>query len=369
MLFVLGPLPETRTAQSSHRHEAEMRITQSPYGTTPEGQEIQQFTCRNAHGLEMRLITYGAILVAINVPDREGNLDNITLGFDRLEGYLQRHPYFGATVGRYANRIAGGQFTLDGKHYQLATNNGPNHLHGGESGFDKRVWTAVPWQTESSVGVRFTYESPDGEEHYPGTLQATVAYQLTNDNELRIDYTATTDAPTIVNLTNHAYWNLSGTSAGTILDHQLLLVADHYLPVDSTLIPTGELAPVRNTPFDFTQSARIGAQIDQVPGDPPGYDHCFVLRNQDGALALAARVTDPGTGRVMEIHTTQPGIQFYTGNFLDGSAENGHFQQHAAFCLETQHYPDSPNRPAFPSVVLRPGETYRQTTVHRFFVQ
>jgi aldose 1-epimerase len=356
-------------ANSLNSHEKKMVIIKSSFGTTPAGQEIHQFQCVNENGLEMRLITYGAIMTEFQAPDRDGQLENITLGFPNLEGYLQRHPYFGSTVGRYANRIAKGRFTLEGKQYQLATNNGPNHLHGGDIGFDKRVWDAQPQQTDRSVGVRFSYTSPDGEEGYPGTLKATVVYQLTNDNELRIDYSATTDAPTILNLTNHTYWNLASSGGGQILDHKLMLAADHYLPVDSTLIPTGEKKSVQGTPFDFTQPERIGARIDQVEGDPPGYDHCFVLRSQDGSLAMAARVTEPNTGRVMEVSTTQPGIQFYTGNFLSGLESDGEFKRHEGFCLETQHYPDSPNRPEFPSVVLRPGEEYRQTTVHKFSTQ
>jgi aldose 1-epimerase len=314
----------------------------------------------------MKIMNYGAIVVELRTPDRHGKLENITLGFPTLDGYLGKHPYFGATVGRYANRIALGKFTLDGTSYSLAQNNGPNHLHGGIVGFSHALWDAQPVQTHDSVGVRFNHTSPDGEEGYPGTVAATVVYTLTNGNELRIEYTATTDKATPINLTNHAYWNLAGAGQGTILDHELMLAADTYLPVDATLIPTGELASVAGTPFDFTSPHRIGARIGQVKGDPPGYDHCFVLRGQKGALELAAHVRHVGSGRTMEVYTTQPGVQFYTGNFLDGGPAGGGYPRNAGFCLETQHYPDSPNRPEFPSVVLRPGETYHEITVHRF---
>jgi aldose 1-epimerase len=314
-------------------------------------------------------MTYGAIVVELQTPDRDGNLENVTLGFDQLDGYLGAHPYFGATVGRYANRIAKGKFVLDGKTYSLATNNGPNHLHGGELGLSRVVWAAEPVESDTAVGVKFRYTSPDGQDGYPGTLSATVVYTLTNQDELRIDYTATTTKATVINLTNHCYWNLGGAGSGTILDHQLMLAADEYLPVDDTLIPTGQLAKVADTPFDFTTPHVIGSRIDQVTGDPPRYDHCFALRSRDGSLASAARVVHPASGRTMEIYTTQPGIQFYTGNFLDGGPANGNYPRNAGFCLETQHFPDSPNRQTFPSVVLRPGETYRQTTVHKFTVQ
>ena len=345
-----------------------MNVSKSDFGKTAEGKQVDLYTCVNAHGLTMKVMTWGAIVVEMRVPDREGKFENVTLGFDSLDGYLGDHPYFGATVGRYANRIAGGKFTLDGKTYTLAANNGPNHLHGGKTGFSRVVWDAEPLQDADAVGVTFTYTSRDGEEGYPGTVHATVVYRLTNDNAMSIDYSATSSAPTPINLTNHCYWNLGGAGSGTILDHQLMLAADKYLPVDETLIPTGELAGVRGTPFDFTESKTIGLRIDQVPGNPPGYDHCYVLRNQTGELALAARVDHPASGRFLEILTTQPGIQFYTGNFLDGADANGGFRRNEGFCLETQHYPDSPNRPEFPSVVLRPGQTYRQTTVHRFGV-
>jgi aldose 1-epimerase len=345
-----------------------MKISTSVFGRTADGQQVDLYTCVNAQGLVMKVMTYGAIVVELQAPDREGKLANITLGFDKLEGYLGDHPYFGATVGRYANRIAKGQFSLDGQTYTLATNNGPNHLHGGKVGFSRVVWQAERVESADAVGVKFTYTSRDGEEGYPGSVQAAVVYTLTNDDEMRIDYTATASKPTPINLTNHCYWNLGGAGAGTILNHRLMLAADKYLPVDATLIPTGELAAVLGTPFDFTQPKTIGMRIDQVTGDPPGYDHCFVLRGQDGSLALAAVVSHPESGRVLEIHTTQPGIQFYTGNFLDGKAANGGFLRNEGFCLETQHYPDSPNRPNFPTAILRPGETYRQTTVHKFKV-
>lgn len=344
-------------------------MSKSAFGKTIDGQQVDLFTCVNAQGLILRVMTYGAIVVELQTPDRHGKLDNITLGFDKLAGYLGEHPYFGATVGRYANRIAKGKFSLDGTTYQLATNNGPNHLHGGVVGFSRVVWAAKPVQTDEAVGVQFSYTSPDGQEGYPGQLEATVVYTLTNADEMRIDYTATASKATPLNLTNHCYWNLAGTGSRTILGHQLRLSADKYLPVDETLIPTGQFMPVAGTRFDFTTQQPIGSRIDQVTGDPPGYDHCFVLRSQDGALALAARAVDPASGRTMEILTTQPGIQFYTGNFLDGSAANGGYPRNAGFCLETQHFPDSPNRPGFPPVVLKPGETYRQTTVHRFSVQ
>jgi aldose 1-epimerase len=346
-----------------------MRVSKSAFGRTADGQQIDLYTCVNAQGLVMKIMTYGAIVVELRTPDRHGKLENITLGFDKLDGYLGDHPYFGATVGRYANRIAKGTFSLNGKPYTLATNNGPNHLHGGKVGFSRVVWAAEPVQTDAAAGVKFSYTSPDGQEGYPGTLQATVVYALTNDDQMRIDYTATTSKATPINLTNHCYWNLGGAGSGTILDHHLMLAADKYLPVDDALIPTGELAYVADMPFDFSTLQAIGSRIEHVTGDPPGYDHCFVLRSQDSSLALAARVVHPASGRTMEIHTTQPGIQFYTGNFLDGSVANGSYPRHAGFCLETQHYPDSPNRPEFPPVVLRPGETYHETTVHKFAVR
>lgn len=353
-------------SKNDARNSTAMSVTKSPFGTLPNGRQVNLYTCVNAQRMTMKVMNYGAIVVEVQTPDRDGHLANVNLGFDKLDGYLGGHPYFGSTVGRYANRIAKGRFTLDGKQYELATNNGPNHLHGGKIGFNRVLWDAKPVETDNSVGVRLTYTSKDGEEGYPGTLKAIVTYSLTSQNEIRIDYVATTDKPTPINLTNHCYWNLGGAGSGTILNHVLTLAADKYLPVDSTLIPTGELASVRGTPFDFTTPHSIGSRIDKVAGDPPGYDHCFVLRGQDGSLALAAKVEDPKSGRVLEVYTTQPGVQFYTGNFLSGGPSDAGNKQHEAFCLETQHYPDSPNHPEFPSIILRPGQTYRQTTVMRF---
>lgn len=343
-----------------------MRVTKTPFGKTSAGREIDLYTCVNQQGLVLKLTNYGAIVVAMETPDKAGKLANITLGFDNLAGYEQRHPYFGSTVGRYCNRIALGKFTLDGQEYTLAANNGPNHLHGGEVGFDKVVWEASPVESADEVGVAFRYTSPDGEEGYPGALQVVARYTLNNQNELRVDFEATTDKATVLNLTNHCYWNLAGAGAGSIQGHELQLSADHYLAVDETLIPTGELAEVAGTPLDFRDAKPIGRDLAQIKADPVGYDHCFVVRGEAGSMRLAARVVDPASGRVMEIETTQPGIQFYTGNFLDGSEGNGGFKQYEAFCLETQHYPDSPNHPEFPTTVLRPGETFRQSTIHRF---
>ncbi len=358
--------PAPSSPGTSPSSEATMKITTDPFGTTSDGQQIMRYTCAIPGGLEMQLINYGAIVVSLKAPDRNGQLENVNVGFDKLDGYLLQHPFFGATVGRYCNRIAGGQFSLEGKQYTLATNNGPNHLHGGVKGFDKVVWKAETVQHEDAVGVRFTYTSRDGEEGYPGNLQATATYTINEKHEWKIEFTATTDQATPVNLTNHNYWNLAGATSGSILDHELMIAADQYLPVDETLIPTGELADVAGTPMDFREATKIGARIEELGGDPQGYDHCFVVRGERGQLRLAARVKDPGSGRMMEIHTTQPGVQFYTGNFLDGSEANGGLKQHEAFCLETQHFPDSPNQPSFPSTILQPGQTYHQTTVHRF---
>jgi aldose 1-epimerase len=349
-----------------------MTIEKTSFGKTKDGTEIQLFTCKNSGGLVLKVMTYGATVVSMETPDKLGNVRNIQLGFPKLDGYLQRHPYFGSTVGRYGNRIAGGKFTLDGKEFKLATNNGPNHLHGGIKGFDAVVWKAEEVKTADAVGVKFSYTSKDGEEGYPGTLQVTATYTLTSANEMRIDYTATTDKPTVLNLTNHCYWNLGGAGSGKILEHQLTINADKYLPIDATSIPTGELADVKGTAMDFTTPHAIGERIEELkkpPHQTKGYDHCYVLRGQEGKLALAAKAVDPASGRTMEIHTTEPGVQLYCGNFLDGGEGGGGYQQHDAFCLETQHFPDSPNQPKFPSTVLKPGQTFKSTTVHKFGVQ
>lgn len=348
--------------------ETEMGVHKRVIGKMRDGTEVEQYVMTNASGVRVTVMTYGATLTGVVLPDRDGNFENVTLYLDSFDNYLAGHPYFGSVVGRYANRIARGRFVLDGTEYTLATNNKPNHLHGGPTGFGKRPWKAEAVESKDSVGVALTYTSADGEEGYPGTLAATVLYKLTNQNELVMDYTATTDKPTVVNLTNHAYWNLAGAGSGTVLDHVLVINADRFLPVDDTLIPLGDPDEVEGTPMDFRQPKTAGSRIEQVEG---GYDHCYVLNQPSaGEMTLAARLVDPGSGRAMEVHTTQPAVQLYTGNFLDGSlsGDGKSYGQHAALCLETQHYPDSPNRPEYPSTVLRPGETYRQTTVHKFLL-
>ena len=361
---------DSSSDSTNNGSETEMRVEKSSFGKTKDDKEVNLFTCTNNGGSVMKMIDYGAIMVSLEVPDKDGKLANVTLGFDSVDGYVERHPYFGATVGRYCNRIAAGKFTLDGEEYTLATNNDPNHLHGGELGFDKHMWEAEEIKMDNAVGVKFHRVSPDGEEGYPGNLDVAVEYTLTNDNEVKVDFTATTDKATVLNLTNHNYWNLAGAGSGTVLDHELEIFADFYLAVNDTLIPTGELTNVEETPLDFTTPHKIGERIKLIEADPVGYDHCYSLRNQDSSnLELAARVTEPSSGRVMEIYTTQPGIQLYSGNFLDGSEGGNGYKQYEAFCLETQHYPDSPNQADFPSTVLKPGETFRQTTVHKFTVK
>ncbi len=341
-------------------------ITKSEFGKLPDGTVIDAYTLTNAKGMKAKVITYGAILTELDVPDKSGKMGDVVLGFDNLKGYLDGHPYFGATVGRVANRIAKGKFTLDGKEYKVAVNNGPNHLHGGLKGLDKVVWKAQITQTSDVAAVKFTYTSPDGEEGYPGKLTIAVTYSLANDNALRIDYEAKTDKATPVNLTNHSYFNLAGS--GDILGHELTLMGDSYTPTDDTLIPTGKIASVKGTPLDFTKATPIGKRIGELKGEPGGYDHNFVLPKKDG-LQLAASVYDPKSGRVMDVLTTEPGIQFYTGNFLDGtlkSKDGKVYKKNHGFCLEAQHFPDSVNHPEFPTMTLKPGETYKQTTVYRF---
>lgn len=348
----------------------------APYGVTPDGQDISLYTLTNANGMQVRVTNYGAIVQSILTPDRNGALADVTLGFDTLDGYLGKHPYFGAVVGRYGNRIAKGKFTLDGKEYALAVNNGPNALHGGLKGFDRQVWTATPFEDAGTTGLKLRLVSPDGNEGYPGTLTVTVTYLLTPDNALQMHYEAATDAPTVLNLTNHSYFNLDGAGNGDILDQLVMINADRFTPVDDTLIPTGELRPVAGTPFDFRAPKPLGRDIaadDEQIAFGGGYDHNFVLNKEaPGALTLAARVHAPESGRVMEVYTTEPGLQFYSGNFLDGTdvGKNDVAYAHRfGFCMETQHFPDSPNQPAFPPVVLRPGEKYDTTTVYKFSVE
>jgi aldose 1-epimerase len=350
----------------------------TPFGTLASGQTAELFTLRNAHGIEVQLTNYGGIITSLKTPDRAGRLSDIVLGYDNLAAYVANSPYFGAIVGRYANRIARGHFTLDGTTYTLAVNNGPNSLHGGLRGFDKVVWKARPFQNQEGQGVALDYTSPDGEEGYPGTLHAAVTYTLTADNRLIVDYHATTDKATPINLSQHSYWNLAGNASRDILGHVLTINADATTPVDSTLIPTGEIASVDGTPFDFRTPTAIGARIDQRQNTQirygNGYDHNWVL-NRGGAapdaLVFAARVVEPTSGRTMEISTTEPGLQFYSGNFLDGTITGkggAVYKFRYGLALETQHYPDSPNHPNFPSTILRPGQEYRSRTVFKFGV-
>lgn len=338
-------------------------VQKDNFGKLTNGDAVEIYTITNSNGLRTRVMTWGAGLVEMSVPDRDGKLADVTLGFDKLDSYLTRHPYFGTTTGRYANRIAKGAFTLDGKTYKLATNNGPNHLHGGLKGFDMRNWKGEALAN----GVRFSYTSADGEEGYPGTLKVAITYTLTDKNELRLDYEATTDKTTVVNLTNHAYWNLAGAGAGDIFEHELTLHSSKLTAVDETSIPTGKIEATAGGAMDFTQAKAVGKDFAKVPG---GYDHNYVIdQAKPGALTVAAEVREPKSGRVMKVSTTEPGIQFYTGNFLDGSVigKGGiAYKKNYGLCLETQHYPDSPNQPEFPTTMLRPGENFRSTTVYEF---
>jgi aldose 1-epimerase len=350
-------------------------ISKEAWGRTAAGVAVDRYTL-SANGLRVRILTYGGILQSIEAPDRRGTTANVTLGFDNLDDYETKSPYFGCITGRYANRIARGRFTLDGVGYQLPINNEPNSLHGGTVGFDKHVWAATPLTTADGVALRLRFTSPDGDQGYPGALATTVTYTVTRDRAIRIDYTANTTAPTVVNLTSHAYFNLSGEGRGTVDDHELFLNASRYTPVDATLIPTGAIDPVAGTPMDFRRPTAIGARsrsgfAQLVIGR--GYDHNWVLDRSGGdrGLAVAARVTDPSSGRQLTVLTTEPGIQFYGGNFLDGTligTSGRMYRQGDGFALETQHYPDSPNHANFPSTVLRPGQTYRTTTVYQFGV-
>ena len=366
-------LMSTLTASGARAKSAS--TTKSPWGKTPDGEQVDLYTLTNKNGVEAAITTYGGAVVSLKVPDRNGKLGDVVLGFDSIDGYVEGKSYFGAIVGRYGNRIGHAQFTLDGKTYTLAKNNGENSLHGGTKGFNKVVWKAREIPAKDGQALELTYLSKDGEEGFPGNLKVRVVYTLTDSNELKIEYSATTDKKTVVNLTNHSYFNLAGVGPGMgdILGHALMIEADKFTPVDSGLIPTGELRDVAGTPFDFRQPTAIGARInsdDEQIKLGGGYDHNFVLRRKPGdPISLAARAEEPKTGRVMEVWTTEPGVQFYTGNFLDGSAHGKGgvaYTKRSAFCLETQHFPDSPNQPKFPSVVLNPGERYHTTTIYKF---
>jgi aldose 1-epimerase len=346
-------------------------VKREPFGTV-NGTPVEIFTLTNKHGVEVRATSYGGIITSIKTPDRAGAMGDIVLGFNSLDGYLGDHPFFGAIIGRYGNRIAKGRFTIDGAEHQLATNNGPNHLHGGNKGFDKQVWQA---ELTPGNGIAFTYTSADGEEGYPGTLAVKVVYRLTDDNQLLVEYEARTDKATHVNLTQHSYFNLAGEGSGDILGHELTIDADRYTPVDDTLIPTGELASVDGTPFDFRKATAIGARIDAAHPQikvGPGYDHNWVLNRTHSQLQRVARVLEPTSGRTLEVSTTEPGMQFYAGNFLDGKlvGKSGRpYGRRSGFCLETQHYPDTPNHANFPTTLLKPGEPYQSRTAFTFGVQ
>jgi aldose 1-epimerase len=348
-------------------------IDKQPFGTMATGEPVDIYTLRNDNGAEARIMTYGGIVVSLKMPDKNGHFDDVVLGYDNLDSYVKNSPYFGALVGRYGNRIAGAKFTLDGTTYTLAANDGPNTLHGGLKGFDKRIWSAHASESTNGPQLVLHYLSKDGEEGFPGNLDVTATFTLMHDNALRLEYTATTDKDTVVNLTHHGYFNLAGK--GDILSHVVMIPADRFTPVDSTLIPTGVLQPVENTPFDFRTPTAIGARIEQDDEQlkfGQGYDHNWVINKNTGELGLMARVTEPTTGRVMEVWSTEPGLQFYSGNFLDGTitGKGGQIYGHRdAFCMEPQHFPDSPNKPQFPTTELKPGEVYHNTIIYKFSTQ
>jgi len=343
-----------------------MNIIKESFGKTNQGQEVFLFTLRNDNDMTVKIMTYGGIITSLQIPDKNGKFDDVVLGFNSLAEYQAPNPWFGALVGRYGNRIAKGKFVLNGKEYHLAINNGANHLHGGNTGFNKVVWDAQKINHPDEVGLQLTYLSKDGEEGYPGNLTTVVKYLINNQNELVIQYEATTDQPTFINLTQHSYFNLAGESSGDVLGHEVMINADHFTAVTDDLIPTGELRVVKASPMDFTRPKTIGTQIAGVEG---GYDHNYVLNKKNDELSLMAWVREPRSGRIMEVMTTEPGVQFYVGNNLDGTIRNKvgrTYQQYAGFCLEAQHFPDSPNQPDFPSTLLKPGETYRQVTIYKF---
>jgi aldose 1-epimerase len=378
LLFAIGcnrKSTETQAMTDSVNVQSKAKISVASFGLMPDGTPISQYTLMNSQGMTMKVINYGGIITNLTAPDKNGTYEDVVLGFDSLSSYLKANPYFGAVIGRYGNRIAKGKFTLDGKAYSLAQNNGPNNLHGGPNGFDKRVWTIEEQAVDNGVALKLTYLSKDMEEGYPGNLNAEVIYQLTDSNELKINYRATADKKTIVNLTQHTYFNLSGNTKTDILGHELFIAADQFVPVDKTLIPTGKLQSVSETAFDFKTPVTIGSRIDKDEEQLKfggGYDHCWVLRELGDSLKLAATLHDPSTGRVMSVHTTEPGIQFYSGNFLDGSLTGKYgvvYNKRYGLCLETEHFPDSPNQKSFPSVVLNPGEEYKTRTVYTFSVK
>ena len=369
-LFILGLLISCKPGkkdQNQTKSTNKMKIESEVFGNV-DGKEVRLFTLENNKGMIVSITNYGALITAVFTPDKNGDMADVVLGFDNLKSYVDGHPSFGSLVGRYGNRIAKGKFELDGEKYTLAINNGENHLHGGIIGFDKKVWDADPFQKDNEVGLKLHYMSPDMEEGYPGNLDVHVTYTLTEDNELKIDYLASTDKATPINLTSHSYFNLTGVQEN-IMDHKIMINADRYVAIDETLIPTGELPLCHNTAMDFKEMQTIGSRFDQVEG---GYDHCYVLNKDGKELSLAAKVEEPGSGRTLEVWTTEPGVQFYTGNFLDGSLkgiQGVFYKKNYGFCLEAQHYPDSPNQPDFPNVILSVGETYMQTTIYKFSIK
>ncbi len=374
MALLTGLLTMTSCSSKKENTADEQKpgIEKATYGQLPDGQTADLFTLRNAAGMTAKITNYGGILVGLTAPDKDGKFEDVTLGLDSLSNYVKNNPFFGALVGRYGNRIAKGKFTLDGKPYNLFINNMGNHLHGGKVGFDKVLWTATPVDGDEPA-LKLTYTSKDMEEGYPGNLSVTVTYTLQKDNALKIDYQATTDKPTVVNLTNHTYFNLTGDVKRDILDHVVTINADQFIPVDETLIPTGKLQPVAGTPFDFTKPTVIGSRINDSTDTQikygGGYDHAWVLNGEAGSLKKAATVYEPTSGRVMEVSTMEPAVQFYTGNFLNGKVvgrEGFAYKKRFALCLETEHYPDSPNQPSFPTTTLKPGETYKTTTIYQF---
>ena len=345
-----------------------MNIETNLFGTTPEGQDVKRFTLTNSHGNSVSVMTWGASLLDVNIPDRQGKRANVNLSFDELEPYLDGHPYFGSTVGRFCNRIEAGKFTIDGMTHQVTTNAGKHHIHGGKKNFTYQNWAGEAFESGDAVGVSFRLTSPDGQEGYPGTVEAVVEYSWNDSDELKVAFTATTDAPTHVNLTNHSYWNLGGAGSGSAMDHVATIEADQSLDVDDDLIPTGQLNDVEGTVLDFRNPTSFGERVGQLV-TTKGYDHCYVVRGTAGKLRPAARVVDPKSGRVLEIETTQPGMQLYTANHLPGNERSNGYGQHEAFCLETQHYPNTPNRVSFPTTLLKPGETLSEVTVHRFGIE